>query len=54
MMQYSKDILLKSGISGQLRSGRPEDGRELLAVFLQVQGETDYLLSYPEENTLDL
>lgn len=50
-MEYRKEISLKNGASCLLRNGEEKDGLAVWAVFNQTHGETDYLLSYPEENS---
>ena len=51
-MEYHKNILLKDGRSGILRNGTGKDGQEALDCFILTHGQTDYLLTYPEENTI--
>lgn len=50
-MQYRKTITLKNGQTCLLRNGTEADGEALLEVFQRTHGQTDYLLTYPEENT---
>lgn len=52
-MKYEKRILLKDGRECLLRNGTRADGQEALAIFNLTHAQTDYLLSYPEESTLD-
>ncbi len=49
-MEYYKKITLKDGRECILRNGTGNDGAELLNVFVASHGETDYLLTYPEES----
>lgn len=49
-MQYNKTVTLKDGRTCHLRNGTAADGAEILEVFNQTHEETDYLLSYPDEN----
>ena len=50
-MQYRKIITLKNGSSCLLRNATYEDGQAALGNFLLTHEQTDYLLSYPDENT---
>ena len=51
-MQYQKEILLKNKKRCLLRQLGASDAEAMLRNFLLTHGETDYLLSYPEETTL--
>lgn len=51
-MQYQKEILLKDGAACVLRSTAEDDAAEVLRVFKLTHAETDFLLTYPEENSL--
>jgi len=48
-LKYNKTVLLKDGRACVLRNGDERDGRALLDLFLRLLGQTDYLLSYPDE-----
>lgn len=50
-MEYYKTVFLKDGTPCLLRSASAADGDAVYAVFNQTHAETDYLLSYPEENS---
>lgn len=50
-MDYFKTIQLKNGKICCLRSGSAADAEEALSVFNQTHAETDFLLTYPEENS---
>ena len=50
-MIYNKVITLKNGMECRLRNGTESDGQAVLDVFNLTHGETDYLLSYPDENS---
>lgn len=50
-MKYSQRIILKNGKEALLRNGVAADGSSAYDNFNQTHGETDYLLSYPDENT---
>ena len=50
-MKYERTIRLKDGRECLLRNGTEEDGQAVFDVFGLTHGQTDYLLSYPEENS---
>ena len=50
-MEYSKQIVLKDGRTAILRHGVETDGSAVFENFNRTHGETDYLLSYPDENS---
>ena len=50
-MKYYQIITLKNGIVCCLRNGTEQDGQAVLDHFNLTHGETDYLLSYPDENS---
>ena len=50
-MKYHKEIKLKDGRSCVLRNGDFDDGQAVYDIFILTHGQTDYLLSYPEENS---
>lgn len=50
-MEYSKQIVLKDGRTAILRHGVEVDGSAVFENFNRTHGETDYLLSYPDENS---
>lgn len=52
-MKYRQQIILKNGKSAVLRNGVKSDGRAVFENFNQTHAETDYLLSYPDENSFD-
>lgn len=52
-MKYNKTILLKNGIECSLRNGIESDGQAVLDNFNLTHEQTDYLLSYPDENSFD-
>lgn len=53
-MQYEQVIQLRNGMECCLRNGTQGDGQAVLDIFNLTHGETDYLLSYPDENSLDV
>ena len=48
-MKYNKTIMLKDGRTCILRNGTEQDGAALLEVFIRTHGQTDNMLTYPEE-----
>ena len=52
-MKYSQAIILKNGKEALLRNGDFPDGSAVYEVFNLTHAETDYLLSYADENSLD-
>ena len=51
-MEYDKTIQLKDGRHCVLRNGTARDGFAVYANFNLTHGQTDFLLSYPEENSM--
>ena len=52
-MRYNQTVILKNGKEALLRNGDAADGRVVYEVFNAAHAETDYLLSYPDENSFD-
>jgi len=50
-LQYEKEIILKDGAKCLLRGAGEADAAEVLRTFDLTHAETDYLLTYPEENS---
>ena len=50
-MQYQKEIILKDGAKCFLRGAGEADAAEVLRTFNLTHTETEYLLTYPEENS---
>lgn len=50
-MQYNSTILLRTGEWLTLRSGTEEDGPAVYENFTSTHAETDFLLTYPDENS---
>lgn len=50
-LKYNKIISLKDGRKCCLRNGTGNDAQEVLDVFNLTHAETDYLLTYPDENS---
>ena len=51
-MKYYKIIKLRNGRECIIRNGELTDGQTALANFILTHEQTDYLLSYPDENTM--
>lgn len=51
-MKYDKTIRLKDGRTLRLRNGFEQDARAALEIFILGHEQTDYLLSYPDENDM--
>ena len=52
-MKYYQKILLKNGKEALIRNGEAADGPSVYENFNLTHAETDYLLSYPDENNFD-
>ncbi len=52
-MKYEQRILLKDGKEALIRNGNASDGLAVYEVFNLTHAQTDYLLSYPDENSFD-
>ncbi len=52
-MKYNQKIILKNGKEAWLRNGVASDGYFVFENFNATHAETDYLLSYPDENSFD-
>lgn len=50
-MQYRKELFLKDGTPCVLRGATETDAAEVLRCFSLTHAETDFLLTYPEENS---
>lgn len=53
-MKYNQVIILKNGVECCLRNGMESDGQAVFDNFNLTHGETDYLLSYPDEHSFDV
>lgn len=51
-MKYEKRVTLKNGKQCLLRSAGGEDAGAVLEMFVRTHGQTDFLASYPDENTM--
>ncbi len=52
-MEYNKKIILKNGKELCLRNGAKADGSAVLEIFNLTHEETDFLLTYPDENSFN-
>ena len=52
-MKYEEKIILKNGKEALIRNGDRADGATVFEAFNRMHEETDYLLSYSDENSLD-
>lgn len=52
-MRYSREVTLKDGEKCLLRNACADDARECFDSFQKTHGETDFLTSYPDENSYD-
>ena len=52
-MKYCEKIALKNGKEALLRNGDAGDGQAVFEIFNKTHEETDYLLSYPDENSFN-
>lgn len=53
-MDYCNKIIIKNGKECYLKSCSAKDGEEVLAGFLAMRSETDYLLTYVDENSFTI
>ena len=53
LVKYHKKIQLKDGRTCVLRNGTASDGQAVLEVFNLTHGQTDWLLSYADENSFN-
>ena len=53
-MKYTQKIVLKNGTEALIRNGDAPDGANVYEAFNLTHAESDYLLSYPDENSYDL
>ena len=52
-MEYFQTIRLRDGRACVIRNGTEKDGLAVYENFNLTHGQTDFLLSYPEENSMD-
>ena len=53
-MKYFGEITLKNGKKCIVRNGVKEDAEQVYDIFTLTHAQTDYLLSYPEENSFNI
>ena len=52
-MRYAKTVVLKGGVELLVRNAVASDARALCDIMQRTHAETDYLLSYPDEQSGD-
>ena len=52
-MKYFEMVTLKNGVECCLRHGEEADGQEVYENFNLTHEQTEFLLSYPDENSMD-
>ena len=52
-MKFYQKIIMKNGKEALIKNGDASDGLAVYEVFNTTHEETDYLLSYPDENSFD-
>ena len=52
-MKYNQTVVLKNGVEALIRNGDAQDGAAVFEVFNLTHEETDFLLSYPDENSFN-
>ncbi len=52
-MKYEQTITLRNGKEALIRNGERPDGEAVYEVFNRTHEETDYLLTYSDENSFD-
>ena len=53
-MKYEQSIIMKNGREALIRNAVYADGAEVFEVFTLAHAETDFLLSYPDENSYNI
>lgn len=53
-MEFNRIVTLRNGTQCCLRSGTEADAQAVIDNFNLTHGETDYLLSYPDENSFNV
>ena len=52
-MRYAKTVVLKGGVELLVRNAVASDARALRETMQRTHAQTDYLLSYPDEQSVD-
>ena len=52
-MRYAETVLLKGGVELLVRNAVASDARAVRDIMQRTHAETDYLLSYPDEQSVD-
>ena len=52
-MRYAKTVVLKGGVELLVRNAVASDARALRETTQRTHAQTDYLLSYPDEQSVD-
>ncbi len=52
-MRYAETVLLQGGVELLVRNAVASDARALRDIMQRTHAETDYLLSYPDEQSAD-
>ena len=52
-MEYKKTVSLKNGGTCVIRNGTEQDAQAVRDNYILTHGQTDFLLSYPEENSMN-
>ncbi len=52
-MKYSQKVILKNGKEAWLKNGDASDGSAVYENFSATHAETDFLLTYPDENSFN-
>ena len=52
-MRYAETVLLKGGVELLVRNAVASDARAVRDIMQRTHAETDYLLSYPDEQSAD-
>jgi len=52
-MRYAETVVLKDGVELLVRNAGASDARALRETMRRTHSETDYLLSYPDEQSVD-
>jgi len=53
-MRYEKTLVLRDGRTLRIRNAEAKDAQNVLDFIALTRGQTDYLLSYPDEHRFDL